>query len=214
MTEMPGGWVMIDRGSSDNGSPTLADHADTELHCSSWSDNDANSICKGHYQQMIGKEDGVKLPNGVYELSAATYTTGQEGTKIYLYATPDSVNYSRAIFNRDAEAYGDASKNMGTTTTVQNILVSDGKLYIGINGEGRSGVMGAEWRADNFRLSYVGSDATEAYRDRLTARLEEGIVWHDSLVNYGIDDWDYLGWVLDEEEATTSTWLMACPSKI
>lgn len=200
MTEMPGGWVMIDRGSSDNGSPTLADHADTELHCSSWSDNDANSICKGHYQQMIGKEDGVKLPNGVYELSAATYTTGQEGTKIYLYATPDSVNYSRAIFNRDAEAYGDASKNMGTTTTVQNILVSDGKLYIGINGEGRSGVMGAEWRADNFRLSYVGSDATEAYRDRLTARLEEGIVWHDSLVNYGIDDWDYLGWVLDEEE--------------
>ena len=194
------GWTVLSWGEYNSPSVTADVFGDTELYCSSWSDNDANNICKGHYQQMVSKESGVKLPVGIYELSAATYTSGREGTKIYLYASPDSVNYSKAIFNRDLEAYTDASKNMGTTTTVQNILVADGKLYIGINGEGRSGLMGAEWRADNFRLSYVGSDATGAYRDRLTARLEEGTAWHDSLVYYGIDDMDYLGKALDKEE--------------
>ena len=189
------GWTVLSWGEYNSPSVTADVFGDTELYCSSWSDNDANSICKGHYQQIIK----VGLPVGIYEVSAATYTSGREGTKIYLYASPDSVNYSKAIFNRNLEVYNDASQNMGTTTTVQNILVSDGKLYIGINGEGRSGLMGAEWRADNFRLSYVGSDATGAYRDRLKAHLEEGSAWHDSLVYYGIDDTEYLGKALDKE---------------
>lgn len=199
---MPGGWTMVDRGSSDNGSPTLASHANTELHCSSWSDNDVNCICKGHYQQLIGKEDGVKLPDGLYELSAATYMLVDpvNGANIHIYASPDSVNFSEGRFNMDKEAYIVARDNMKTTTTVHNIAVAGGKLYIGVKGAGRAGLMGAEWMADNFRLSYVGTDARSAYRERLKNRLEEGVILHDSLVNYGIDDMDYLGFAVDKEE--------------
>lgn len=198
--DMPGGWTMIERGSSDNKTPTLAAHADTELHCSSWSDNAANNICKGHYQQLIGKEGGVALPDGLYTLSAATHMDAKETTKIWLYATSDSVNFYTSVFNWDADVYSNACNNLETTTDVQNVIVVGGKLYIGVKGEGYAGKMGANWRADNFRLSYVGSDALSAYRERLVGRLEEGIVLHDSLVNYGIDDYDYLGWAVDEEE--------------
>lgn len=74
---------MIERGSSDNKEPTTAAHADAELACGSWSDNDANNICKGHYQQLIGKEDGVTLPDGLYTLSAATHKDASQDAKIY-----------------------------------------------------------------------------------------------------------------------------------
>lgn len=203
-SSMPGGWVMLERGSSDNKDLTVESYTDTELHCSSWSDNDANNICKGHYQQLIGGEGSVPLPDGVYQLSAATYADNDiekvPDLKLWLYATSDSVNFSKKKMNLDADVYESARVNMETTTTVQNVVVVGGKLYIGIKGEGRSGMMGAQWKADNFRLSYVGSDAMEAYRERLAGRLAEGEILHDSLFNYGIDDMDYLGMAVDKED--------------
>ncbi len=200
-TEVPGGWIIADWGSADNHNPTTDSHTDTDLFCYSWSCNAANNVAKGHYYQKIGgKEEGaVNLPDGLYELSAATYINGDD-KRVMLYATSDSVNFTTEWFNTDRTVYDAARDDMATTTLVQNVIVSGGQLYIGIKGEGIVGGTGKSWNADNFRLSYVGADALSAYRERLQGRLDEGEVLHDSLMTYGIDDSEYYGWALDPED--------------
>ena len=50
-----------------------------------------------HYYQKIGIGDGsVKLPDGLYQLAAATYSDG-DPNKIVLYATLNCVNSIQCI---------------------------------------------------------------------------------------------------------------------
>ena len=51
---------------------------------------------------------------------------------------------------------------MTTTSTVQNVVVKGGQLYVGARGEDpvnnhQSG-LGKSWNADNFRLYYIGTE--------------------------------------------------------
>lgn len=210
----PDGWNCDTRGSSDNRNPTSDSYADSDLFCYSWSGNDANSIGKAHYFQKIGGEgEGVvNLPDGLYELHAATYTDGGDG-HIYLYASTDSVNFVKSFINTDINKYDSARAVLGVTTDVLNVEVRNGQLYIGVKGKyldepGYVGGTGRSWKADNFRLYYVNSSSKTAYIERLQERLEEGKAVHETLVGYNVDDEDLAGCLeefpeLITDEATT-----------
>lgn len=195
-TSAPDGWNCDTRGSYDNKNPTSDSYGDSDLWCYSWSGNDANTIGKGHYFQKIGgdKEGVVNLPDGLYELRAATYTDGGDGN-IYLYASTDSVNFVKSLVNTDVAKYDSARAVLGVTTEVLNVEVKNGQLYIGVKGKyldepGYVGGTGKSWKADNFRLYYVSSSALNAYIERLEERLVKGQALHETLMNYNISDED------------------------
>ena len=161
-TAVPDGWVIADRGSSDNKEPTTEGFADAELHCGSWSGNSANSIGKAHYYSEIGGT--VSVPDGLYRLEAATFITRQPEA-VVLYASTDNVE-ARADFNKDRTKYDNAAGlNNGTTTSLE-VQVSGGRLYFGVKGIAIVGGNGQEWLADNFRLYYIGvpESASQAIR--------------------------------------------------
>lgn len=160
----PDGWNCDVAGSKDNHFPTTDGEADTDLFCYSWSGNADNTIGKGWYYQQIGGTDGaVNLPDGMYVLKAATYSTGGDNAA-YLYVgaenTAESVGLSK--INTDENTYQTACANLSTTTSTQKVVVKGGQLYIGMMGRyyveneyvwGN----GKQWNADNFRLYYVGA---------------------------------------------------------
>lgn len=192
---MPPGWLLGHKGSADNNDYTSEGYADTDLRASSWSGNSANSVTQVHYYQKMGFEDGaIVLPDGLYELRAATYAY-TDSNKIVLYATSDSVNFSTSYFNLDRNVYDAARDELSTTTSVEGIVVAGGKLYIGCRGEDHEhnlqGGNGKSWNADNFRLYFVGADVLAAYRNRMQNRLDVGNDLLDSLVVYGIDPGAY-----------------------
>lgn len=202
--QYPGGWLGV-QGRRDNSNYTTKAHGDAELNAYNWSGNLGNDVTGTHYYQKIGGdgEGAVSLPDGLYELRAATYAN-TDPKKIILYASSDSVNFDTVFFNMDRTLYDAALKDMTTTSTVQNVVVKGGQLYVGARGEDpvnnhQSG-LGKSWNADNFRLYFMGSDVLGAYRERLRGRLYDGQILHDSLMVCGIDDSDYLGWALDKED--------------
>lgn len=203
--QMPGGWTLIRNDARDNKNFTSEAHADTQLYAGNWSGSKGNDVTGIHYGQMIGgdAEGALQLPDGLYKLEAATYSNGND-KKIVLYATSDSVNINTTFFNLDNALYTVAREQMGTTTTVTDIVVTGGRLYIGVRGadpeNNHQGGNGKAWYADNFRLTYVGTDALEAYRERLRTKLADGATLHETLMKYGIDDSEDLGLALDEEE--------------
>lgn len=202
---MPPGWLLGNKGSADNNDYTNEGYADSDFRAYSWSGNAANNIANIHYYQKIEEtaEGGIALPDGMYELRAATYANADSG-KIVLYATSDSVNFFTTAFNRDRAVYDAARDELGTTTTVADIVVSGGKLYFGCRGAKPGDIQGGNgrvWNADNFRLYYIGADVMAAYRLRLQDRLNKGYELSDSLLNYGIDPADYAGALAEYAEA-------------
>lgn len=160
----PDGWNCDMSGSFDNKFPTSDAETDTDLFCYSWSGNADNTIGKGWYYQQIGGTDGaVNLPDGMYVLKAATYSTGG-GNAAYLYASVDNTaeQMVKSNINTDGAVYDAARTNLETTTTTEVIEVKNGVLYIGMKGRsidegGYVGGTGRQWNADNFRLYYVGA---------------------------------------------------------
>lgn len=203
-SQMPGGWILGMNNAKDNHEFSTVAHGDAELQAGNWSGNKGNDVTGIHYYQKIGVdgEGTVKLPDGLYELRAATYAN-TDNKKIVLYATSDSVNFDTVYFNRDRVAYDAALSEMGTTSAVKDIVVAGGQLYIGARGadpeNNWQGGNGKSWNADNFRLYFMGTDVLAAYRERLKDKLDEGTVLHDSLMTYGINDDDYLGMALAED---------------
>ncbi len=98
------------------------------------------------------------LPNGVYTLSAA-YTEmweGQEedlvietGTGIHLYG-----NAQQTELTIDKESYFGFPTTGGRTATVNNVLVTDGTLEVGVRYEAAHMTVSA---LDNVTLSYLGT---------------------------------------------------------
>ena len=202
--QMPGGWILGRNDARDNKDWCTVTDGDGELHAGNWSGNKGNDVTGVHYYQKIGIGDGaVKLPDGLYQLAAATYSDG-DPNKIVLYATSDSVNFDTVYFNRDKVVYDEALSNMDVTNTVEDVVVVDGRLYIGVRGadpeNNHQGGNGKNWYADNFRLYFVGSDVLGAYRGRLQGRLDKAETLHDSLMVYGIDDSESYGFALDPED--------------
>lgn len=160
----PDGWNCDERGSADNHFPTSDAETDTDLLCYSWSGNANNSISKGWYYQQIGDADGkVNLPDGLYVLKAATYSTGG-GNAAYLYASTDNsgVPMVKSNINTNHASYQNARTALETTTATDVVEVRGGVLYIGMKGRtfdegGYAGGTGRQWNADNFRLYYVGA---------------------------------------------------------
>ncbi len=160
----PDGWNCDVAGSKDNHFPTTDGEADTDLFCYSWSGNADNTIGKGWYYQQIGGTDGaVNLPDGMYVLKAATYSTGGVDAA-YLYASVDNTaeQMVKSNINTDGAVYDAARTNLETTTTTEVVEVKNGVLYIGMKGRsidegGYVGGTGRQWNADNFRLYYVGA---------------------------------------------------------
>lgn len=147
--EAPDGWV-CDRGQADNENVTSST-GDTDLFCYSWT---GWKVKTGHFYQLIGGEE-VNLPDGTYRLEAATWTNiGGVG----LYANVNGNEVKNGGLNWDENLYQSACESYATTTQVDNITVNGGRLYIGMIGDGSGGgSTGRNWKADNFRLYYIGA---------------------------------------------------------
>lgn len=147
--EAPDGWV-CDRGQADNENVTSST-GDTDLFCYSWT---GYKVKTGHFYQLIGGEE-VNLPDGTYRLEAATWTNiGGVG----LYANVNGNEVKNGGLNWDENLYQSACESYATTTQVDNITVNGGRLYIGMIGDGSGGgSTGRNWKADNFRLYYIGA---------------------------------------------------------
>ena len=199
----PMGWT-CERNGADGAWLTSDEYSDSQLNCNSWSGNVNNNIGKSHYWQKIGGdvEGAVNLPDGLYIVKAATYTSAG-GDQILFYASSDSINFSKADTNTDQALYDQARDELGTTTELINVEVRGGVLYIGIKGkyldeDGHVNGNGKWWNADNFRLYYINSSAVIAYQDRLKQRIEKGLSLHNTLVEYNIDD-EILAMTLGED---------------
>ena len=155
-TNMPEGWIMGAKGSSDNNNYTTDSYADTDLRCYSWSGNNDNSIGKAQYYAIVGGTDGVNLPDGRYLLTAATYITRQP-ENVQLYASLDNEALQMTPINGNLDNYNAAAGHNDGKTTEVTFDVSGGKLYIGIKGIATVGGSGSHWNADNFRLYYIGT---------------------------------------------------------
>lgn len=195
-TADPGGWICV-RDSRDGNARTTSEYGESDLYTYHWT---GSLITGSHYHQKIGgdEEGAVKLPAGLYNLAATTYcNNGPANT--HLWATPDSVNFKNTDFANNTEAeYEALREQMETNTLIEGIEVGpDGTLYIGMHATAASGGNGRYFRADNFRLFYVNADVIKAYQDRLASRLETAQPLHEKLIEYGVDDTDYLGMALD-----------------
>ena len=168
-TKMPDGWneVNINEMWWDGDYRTTAKNTDSDLFCYCWSGNDKNNIGNGWYYQQIGGADGsIDLPDGLYILKAATYST-RDDNAAYLYAGTENTAEAtvKARINRDEGVYQTASAEFATITATEVVEVRGGKLFIGMmgrrhNGEHAVGGNGNHWSADNFRLYYVGAIET------------------------------------------------------
>ena len=175
------GWIydgIYGQGGRDHRCMTAADNGDTWLLCSSWSGNAGNNVGLGNnYYQVVGAngEETVALPNGIYRISAATYS--EVSGQISLYAVTrksyiadgevvykDSVEYASRI-NGNKEAWELSQLTVGTTTDVLDVYVRNGSLCIGVKGNSVVGGTGRSWIADNFRLYYVGALGDEVHND-------------------------------------------------
>ncbi len=197
-TTPPSGWDCY-KGAADGKWYTSTEGTgNSDLFCNSWT---GSRLSSSRYGQLIGgdEEGKVKLPDGLYTLKAATYTSAG-AANVHLYASTDSVDFAFAEANEDWEVYVDARDALSTTTETQDFEVRDGKLYIGMVCDGPTGGNGPAWYADNFRLYYIKSDVTSAYRDRLQARLDTAQARHTTLLGLGIDDSEQYGIALDPEE--------------
>lgn len=140
--EVPG-WTCT--RSASNGF-TKAESGDTYLEV--WSPT-AKWMDFNYYQ------DVAAIPNGVYRLSAVCFnsTNGETGASVNgnvgLYAVADGIGYFTPI-TKDSEI------DYSTKTTVENIIVRNGAVRIGIR---NIGTMTARWAgADNFELTYLGTE--------------------------------------------------------
>lgn len=218
-TAVPTGWV-CNRGRSDSKDLTTLAYSDAALFNSCWSTNLNNNFGYSHYYQKIGgSTSSVILPDGLYQIKAATYSSN--GNVIQLYATSDSVNFVKTNTNANRVLFDEAESIVGTTTQLLNVEVKDGKLFLGIKGIHldaggyTGGSNGQNWAADNFRLIYVGSSVVSVYQDRLKERVATSIGLHNKLVGYSIDDQDDLGWYLGQDSAlVTSTDITAIKAAI
>ncbi len=134
------------------------DTGDTYLEV--WHPNAAN-MHFNYYQDVTG------LPEGVYQLTANVFnsTNGVSGAsvggEVGLYAQSSDQFYFAPVTT-------DSELDLNTLTSIDKIIVTDGKLRVGIRNIGQ---MKARWAgADNFSLTYLGTIA-----DVLTAESEEEV---------------------------------------
>ena len=187
------GWTCIRNAA--NGF-TKAASGDTYLEV--WN-ADASSIDFNYYQDL---DD---IPNGVYKLSAVCFnsTNGVEGGEVNgnvgLYASSDGICYYSPITV-------DSEIDYDRLTTIDKIVVRNGKLRIGIR---NIGVMGARWAgADNFDLLYLGSESEvlDTDYDRFAYDSEQSLVSQFQTLS---DGWvDASGLIVNSDcaRATTDLW--------
>ena len=137
------------KGSADGGDYTNGT-LNTELYCYSWT---GWRIKESQYSQQLSD-----LPDGAYKLEAATCTNFGSGN-IYLYASIDNANILwNTNFNDNENTYNEACANLATTTSL-TFVVQGGNIHIGVIGNKDTGTggNGKWWKADNFRLYYLGT---------------------------------------------------------
>lgn len=186
------GWVC--ETNADGASRTEATSGDTWLYCYSWSGNASHNIASHtNYRQVVGTQPEVsadgkfQLPTGAYRLEAATCGHGL----LRLYAQTNSVevstvtgslgqdsivyNYTEiesadSTFQNNQDVWNMAQASLGTTTVVPEIYVENGALTIGVRGDGENyvGGNGQSWKADNFRLYYVGTNRGDNINGTIT----------------------------------------------
>ena len=137
------------KGSADGGVYTNGT-LNTELYCYSWT---GWRIKESQYSQQLSD-----LPDGAYKLEAATCTNFGSGN-IYLYASIDNANILwNTNFNDNENIYNEACADLATTTSL-TFVVQGGNIHIGVigNRDTRTEGTGRWWKADNFRLYYLGT---------------------------------------------------------
>ena len=191
-TANPGGWTCL-RDKRDGDARTTSEYDDSDFYAYLWTGN--LLIGSRYHQELSG------LPAGIYDLKAVTCCNNGAGNS-KLWASLDNETYQQVNFSGDDEAdYLTKRDALETNATIEDITVgTKGMLYIGVRVTGVNGGAGKWFRADNFALYYVKADPTAIYKERLAASLETAQPLHEKLVGYGIDDANYLGKALDEEE--------------
>ena len=106
--------------------------------------------------------------------------SGNDST-VYVYA--DSV-YVTVPFNGDEDVWKNAVGVASTTTYVPEVYVTNGELVIGVKGNSVIGGNGKWWKADNFRLYYVGTQEGVG--------VEDAIADETQLSDY-VDVYDFTG---------------------
>lgn len=196
---------------------TAAESGDTELFCYSWSGHaDHNVGAPSDYYQAVGTgvavEGKIALPAGAYRIEAATITSdttftasidlygmtrsvstttvpdisGNDST-VYVYA--DSV-YATASFNGDEDVWKNAVGQASITTVVPEVYVTNGELVIGVKGNKVVGGNGKWWKADNFRLYYIGTQEGVGVEDAIA---------DDTLMTSEVDVYDFSGKLLRKQ---------------
>ena len=206
--EAPDGWV-CNRGQADGGNVTNGT-GNAELNCYSWS---GWAVKSANYYQILG-ENGVGLPDGTYRLAAAAITSVGG---IFLYASPDGIQSGVQVnASGDENAYQAARTSLGTTTWL-DVTVSGGKLYVGMRGNNSSGgSSGQNWRADNFRLYYIGAPQVESQTIQVS---DAGMATFYSANAFTVPEGLTAGVVIGtaegtEESAVTVDWRYAAGSTV
>ena len=205
------GWTRSSATNADGNFVTTLLAGDCELYCYSWSGHEAHNVgSPSDYYQAVGTgvavEGKIALPEGAYRIEAATITsdtTFTESIELYgmtrtvstttvpdisgndstVYVYADSV-YVTASFNGDEEIWKNAVGQASITTVVPEVYVTNGELVIGVKGNKVVGGNGKWWKADNFRLYYVGTQEGVG--------VEDAIADETQLSDY-VDVYDFTG---------------------
>lgn len=156
------GWICVRNAA--NGF-TKADSGDTYFEV--WGPT-ASAIDFNYYQDIGG------LPDGVYRLSAACFNSanGEAGASVNgnmgLYAVAGGSLFFSPV-TKDSEI------DYSNRTVVDSILVSDGKMRVGIRNIGK---MGGRWAgADDFKLEYLGEvdDVAQGQSEALLRKADDAL---------------------------------------
>ena len=154
-------------------------------------------------------QDVTDIPNGVYKLSAVCFnsTNGEDGATINgnvgLYAVADGVGYF-------APVTADSEIDYDTKTTIDQIVVRNGAMRIGIRNIGR---MSARWAgADDFSLLYLGTEkevlGTKKYEE-FVDMAEQSVIDRFAVLGDSLFDASGLIGNADCSRGTTDLWAVS-----
>ena len=174
--DAPNGWKGATTNVTGNGHWTEGT-GNTRLEAWNWSTNE-NGLNVDYYQDVI-------VPNGLYTLTAVTHQR----------ANGDAALYAETYELRETSTTMPVGDGNEAETSVQNILVTDGTLRIGIKAS-NDYTGDNQWiTADNFTLTRVSTPENTAL-----SHYTDAIAYLDELANE-----EFLRYVDHEELATART---------
>ncbi len=129
----------------------------------------ADAMFEGWHNQFRAEQAVATLPAGVYTVKAAALEREFDGRNSYFYvrtsATPEGEYAGTAVLQQLGQSYPMMSSGHGVLE-IPEIVVTDGKLVMGISADANSNVFFNEVRVV-MTAPAVGFDYNQAYLDRI-----------------------------------------------